>query len=60
MVPGAAGGGVVPLGGVVVEAEGLGEDWCRGLEHELAQRGEAAGDGRDAEVPDERGDRVEG
>ncbi|KAB1924954.1 hypothetical protein F8271_30530 [Micromonospora sp. ALFpr18c] len=44
----------------MVEAEGLGDDWCRCLEYELAKCGEAASDGGDAEVPDERGDRVEG
>ena len=44
----------------VVEAEGLGDDRCRGLEDELVQCGQAAGNGRDAEVADERGDRAGG
>lgn len=50
---------MVPLGGVV-EAESLGDDHCRGLGHELTQCGEAAGNSRDAEFSDERGDSVGG
>ncbi|RKN41557.1 hypothetical protein D7223_24290 [Micromonospora endolithica] len=46
------------LGGGVVKAEGLGDDRCRGLEDELVQCGQAAGNGGDAEVADERADRA--
>ena len=40
-------------GGVVVVAERLGDDGSWDLEDELAQRGGPAGQGGDAEIPDE-------
>ncbi|GGM23083.1 hypothetical protein GCM10011608_04750 [Micromonospora sonchi] len=41
---------MVSLGGVVVKDLSLSYDRCRSLKYELAERCEAAWDGRDAEV----------
>lgn len=46
------------VGGGVVEAEGVGDDRCRGLEDKLVQCRQATGNGGDAEVSDEWPDRA--
>jgi hypothetical protein len=45
----------MPVGGVVVVAEGLGDDGGGGLEGELAQGGGERGAGGDAELGEQRG-----
>src|SRR5260370_30887442 len=52
--PGSSGLGGVPVGGVVVVAEGLGDDGGGGLEDEPAQGGGERGAGGDAELAEQR------
>jgi hypothetical protein len=51
--PWCSGLGGDPGGGVVVVAQCLGDDGGWGLQDELAQRGGPAGQGGDAEIPDQ-------
>src|SRR5260370_32102276 len=53
--PASPGVGGVAVGGVVVVAEGLGDDGGGGLEDELAQGGGERGAGGDAELAEQRG-----
>ena len=51
--PGRSGLGRDPGGGLVVVAQRLGDDGCWDLQDQLAQRGSPAGQGGDAEIPDD-------